>query len=36
MKTYRRNHVIAMLLSLVMVFAMMPMLSQVYADDPDP
>lgn len=36
MKTYRRNHVIAMLLSLVMVFAMMPALGQVYADDPDP
>ncbi len=35
MNTYRRNHVIAMLLSLVMVIAMMPMLGQVYADDAD-
>ena len=33
MNTYKRNHVIAMLLSLVMVFAMMPVIGQVYADD---
>ena len=35
MNTYKRNHVIAMLLSLVMMFAMMPMIGQVYADDTD-